>query len=123
MTKLRGVGQVSITVHNVDRAVKFYRDVLELPFVWQTTGMAFFMCGDVRLMLSVPEGPEFDHHGSVIYYAVNDIQEAYDDLRSKGVEFTRPPHEIGKLGDVTVYMAFFHDSENNLLAIQAEATE
>lgn len=120
MTKLHSVGQVSVTVHDVDRAVTFYRDLLELPFVWQTTRMAFFMCGDVRLMLSVPEKSEFDHPGSVIYYAVDDIHEAYDQLRSKGVEFSDEPHEIGKLGDVTVYMAFFKDSEGNTLAIQSE---
>lgn len=120
MTKLHSVGQVSITAHDVDRAVKFYRDILGLPFVWQTAGMAFFMCGEVRLMLSVPEGPDFDHPGSVIYYAVDDIQEAYDELKSKGVEFKGVPHEIGKLGDITVYMAFFNDSEGNMLAIQSE---
>lgn len=122
MTKLHSIGQVSVTVHDVDRAVKFYRDVLGLPFVWQTNGMAFFMCGDVRLMLSVPEGPEFDGPGSVIYYAVDDIYQAYEDLGSKGVAFKGVPHEIGKLGDVTVYMAFFNDTEGNLLAIQSEVT-
>ncbi|QSO52700.1 VOC family protein [Alicyclobacillus curvatus] len=123
MTKLQRVGQISMTVHDVDRAVAFYRDVLGLPFVWQTAGMAFFMCGDVRLMLSVPEKAEFDHPGSIIYYAVDDIYETYEELKSKGVEFHGDPHEIGKLGSVTVYMAFFNDSEGNMLAIQAEVSD
>jgi catechol 2,3-dioxygenase-like lactoylglutathione lyase family enzyme len=122
MTKLHSVGQVSITVHDLDRAVEFYRDVLELPFVWQTNGMAFFICGNVRLMLSVPERPEFDHPGSVIYYTVDDIHRAYNELRLKGVEFHGEPHEIGKLRNVTVSMAFFNDPEGNMLAIQSEVT-
>lgn len=33
MTKIRSVGQISITVHDLSRAVGFYRDVLELPIV------------------------------------------------------------------------------------------
>lgn len=82
--------------------------------------MAFFMCGDVRLMLSIPEKPEFDHPSSVLYYNVDDIHEAYEALSSRGVIFRGEPHEIGKLGDRTIYMAFYSDSEGNTLAIQSE---
>lgn len=118
--KLKSVGQVSVRVNDLNRAVQFYRDILELEFVWQTNGMAFFMCGDVRLMLSVPEKPEFDHPGSVIYYTVDDVHETYNELKLKGVEFHGRPHEIGKLGDFTVSMAFFTDSEGNTVAVQEE---
>jgi hypothetical protein len=56
------IGQASINVHDVDRAVAFYRDTLGLRFLFQAgPKMAFFDCGGVRLMLAVPEKPEFDH--------------------------------------------------------------
>ncbi len=35
----------------------------------RTGPLAFFMCGDVRLMLSVAESPEFDHPSSILYSA------------------------------------------------------
>ena len=56
------IGQASINVHDVDQAVAFYRDTLGLRFLFQAgPKMAFFDCGGVRLMLAVPEKPEFDH--------------------------------------------------------------
>ena len=42
--------------------------------------LAFFDCAGVRLMLSTPE-PGFDHPGSVLYFAVDDIQRTHDALR------------------------------------------
>ncbi|MCL6599931.1 MAG: VOC family protein, partial [Alicyclobacillus macrosporangiidus] len=51
------VGQISVNVHDLQRAVVFYRDTLELPLIWQGPNMAFFACGDLRLYLSVPERP------------------------------------------------------------------
>lgn len=60
MGNVRNIGQVSIAVSNLSRAVAFYRDILELQYIWETDGMAFFQCGEVRLMLSLPESKEFN---------------------------------------------------------------
>jgi catechol 2,3-dioxygenase-like lactoylglutathione lyase family enzyme len=50
------IGQASINVHDVDKAVAFYRDTLGLRFLFQAgPKMAFFDCGGVRLMLAVPK--------------------------------------------------------------------
>ena len=120
MGRIRNVGQISVTVHDLSRAIPFYRDVLGLQYIWETNGMAFFQCGEVRMMLSVPENSEFDHPSSVVYYNVDDISETFNDLVARGVVFQGTPHEIGKLGDRTIMMAFFSDSEGNLAAIQSE---
>ena len=47
------IGQIHISVDDVDRAVAWYRDVLGLEFLFQVPGqpMAFFNCGGVRLYL------------------------------------------------------------------------
>jgi methylmalonyl-CoA/ethylmalonyl-CoA epimerase len=56
------VGQISIHAHDVDRASAFYQDALGLKLLFKAPpGLAFFDCGGVRLMLSRPEKPEFDH--------------------------------------------------------------
>jgi predicted enzyme related to lactoylglutathione lyase len=114
------VGQVGVRVHDLPRAVAFYRDTLKLPLIWQGPNMAFFACDDVRLYLSVPEHPAFDHPSSVIYFQVGDIHAACSALTSRGVELLGAPHEVGRLGHVSVWMAFFHDSEGNTLAVQSE---
>lgn len=61
------IGQIAIPVQELDRAVTFYRDVLSLPFLFQVPNLAFFQCGDVRLLLSKPEGPGTPTKASVLY--------------------------------------------------------
>jgi catechol 2,3-dioxygenase-like lactoylglutathione lyase family enzyme len=58
------IGQIAINTHDLPRSVAFYRDALGLEFLFDAGSLAFFMCGDVRLMLSVAESPEFDHASS-----------------------------------------------------------
>jgi methylmalonyl-CoA/ethylmalonyl-CoA epimerase len=114
------LGQVSVNVHNQDRAVSFYRDTLGLPLLFTTGHLSFFNCGGVRLMLSPPEKPEFDHPGSVLYFMVPDIEAAYRQLLAKDVKFEDKPHLIARLPDHELWMAFFRDSEGNLLALMSE---
>jgi methylmalonyl-CoA/ethylmalonyl-CoA epimerase len=82
--------------------------------------LAFFDCGGVRLMLAKPEKPEFDHPCSVIYYKVQKSTETYEKLCARGIQFENKPHLIARLPDHDLWMAFFRDSENNLLAIMSE---
>ena len=114
------LGQVSMNAHNLDRAVAFYRDTLGLPLLFTTGNMGFFDCGGVRLMLTLPEKPEFDHPGSVLYFSVPDIESAYRQLEAKNVRFEARPHLIARLPAHDLWMAFFYDSENNLLALMSE---
>ena len=81
------VGQIAVPVRDLDRAVAFYRDVLGLRFLFQAPpGLAFFDCGGVRLMLTLPEGPENARHSSVLYYLVDDIQAAWAAVTARGRE-------------------------------------
>lgn len=117
---LSRIHQISMRTHDVDRAVRFYRDVLGLPFLFAAPPhLAFFDCNGVRLMLSTPE-PGFDHPGSVVYFAVEDIRAMYDALESRGVAFRTEPHKIATLADREVWLADFEDTEGNTLALMAE---
>lgn len=111
---------MALPAHDLDRAVAFYRDRLGLPFIWNDSHLAFFQVGDVRLLIETPESPEFDHPGSILYFDVEDIDQAVEVLERQGVTFRDRPHHIGDLGSVAVYMAFFADTEGNLLALQSE---
>ena len=55
---LSQLGQIAINVEDLERAVAFYRDTLQVPFLFEFPGLAFFDCAGVRLMLSKPEGGE-----------------------------------------------------------------
>jgi methylmalonyl-CoA/ethylmalonyl-CoA epimerase len=119
------IGQISVRVHDLDRAVAFYRDVLGLRFLFQAPpGLAFFECGGVRLMLSRPEAPDFDHPGSVIYYVVDDIQAAWTAVTARGAKpattGASEPHLLAKLPDHDLWMAFIDDSQGNLLGLMSE---
>jgi methylmalonyl-CoA/ethylmalonyl-CoA epimerase len=119
-TRLSALGQISMTAKDVTRATAFYRDRLGVRFLFEFPNLAFFDCGGVRLMISKPEKPEFDHPGSVLYFTVNGIEAAHRDLQAKGVEFVEPPHLIAKLPDHELWMAFFKDTEGNTLALMEE---
>ena len=114
------LGQISVNVHEQDRAVAFYRDILGLPLLFSTGHLSFFNCGGVRLMLTPPEKPEFDHPGSILYFVVPDIEGAYRQLTAKDVKFEDKPHVIAKSPDHDLWMTFFRDSEGNLLALMSE---
>lgn len=113
------LGQVSVNAEDVARAKAFYQDVLELRHLFDASGMSFFDCGGVRLMLSLPETPEYAHT-SVLYLEVADIAESHRVLVARGVVFEGKPHRIADLGDRELWMAFFRDSEANMLALMSE---
>ena len=117
---ISALGQVSINVHDSERATSFYRDTLGLPLLFSAGKLSFFNCGGVRLMLSPPEKPEFDHPGSVLYFKVPDIQAAYRRLLARNVRFEDEPHLIARMPDHDLWMTFFRDPENNMLALMSE---
>jgi methylmalonyl-CoA/ethylmalonyl-CoA epimerase len=115
------LGQIAVVVHDLDRAVAFYRDTLGLKLLFQAAPkLAFFDCGGVRLMLSLPEGAEFDHPASILYYKVEDIQGTWATLRDRGADFRGEPHLIARMPDHELWMAFFRDTEGNTLALMSE---
>jgi methylmalonyl-CoA/ethylmalonyl-CoA epimerase len=117
---LNRIGQIAINVYDVGRATAFYRDVLALPHLFSAGHLSFFNCGGVRLMLSPPEKPEFDHPASILYFQVGDIQAAFQRLKSAGVKFEDEPHLIARMPTHELWMNHFHDTEGNLLALMSE---
>jgi len=115
------IGQIAIIVHDVPRAVRFYRDALGLRFLFEAPPkMAFFDCGGVRLMLSLPETRELDHPSSILYFRVPDIRATRAELGSRGVAFASEPHLVARLPDHDLWLAEFHDEDGNVLALMGE---
>ena len=115
------IGQIAINARDLERAAAFYQDTLGLKLLFKAgPGLAFFDCGGVRLMLTRPEKPEFDHPGSILYFAVPDIQAVHAAMKEKGVRFEDEPHVVARMPDHDLWMVFFRDSEENLMGLMSE---
>jgi predicted enzyme related to lactoylglutathione lyase len=117
---LSTIEQIAVNAQDIDRAVAFYRDKLGMKLLFSVPpSLAFFDCDGIRLMLSLPPKPEFDHESSIIYFKVEDIQGAYAKLTERGVQFEEAPIFVADMGTYDLWLASFRDSENNLLALMA----
>ena len=115
--------QVSQPADDLDRAIAFYRDVLGLRLIARYGDLSFFDLDGTRLLL---EKRGANHGSSVLYFGVSDLDNAWRELRDRGVKFIDEPHTIftdaqgtfGPVGD-DERMAFFHDTEGNVLALSS----
>ena len=112
--------QVAIPVRDLERAKRFYGEQLGLTHLFDSPpGLSFFQCGQTRLMLSQPEGPD-TAAGSILYYGVPDARQACTVLAREGVEFEQQAHCIARVGDKDIWLAICRDSEGNLLGLMSE---
>ncbi len=117
--ELTGILQIGIPVREVERATAFYREVLELRFLMNGPNMAFFDCGGVRLYLTGSSGPH-EIGAPAIYFRTNNIDKQYETLKKKNVAIHQAPHVIANLPGQDLWLMWFRDSEDNLLAIMEE---
>jgi len=103
-------------VANMDKAVKFYRDVLGLKMKFESPGWSEFVTGETTLALH----PASDKNpaGKVeLGFTVPDVAAFYRDMSGKGVLFTMPP----KKQDFGGMLAQFVDSEGAACSVGVEA--
>ena len=117
---ITSLGQISINVHDLERATAFYRDILALPLLFAVPNLAFFDCGGVRLMLGRAETPELDHPSSILYFRVTEIKAAHQRLLEMGVQFLNAPRVIAPMPAYDLWMAAFRDSEGNTMQLMSE---
>lgn len=114
------IAQIAVTVGELERAKRFYRDSLGLIHLFDAPpGLSFFQCGETRLMLSRPEGAE-TAGSSILYYGVEDAEAAYRRLSAEGVRFEEEPKRIATVGGKAVWLAIARDSEGNLIGLMSE---
>ena len=116
---LETIGQIALTVDDIARARDFYQNTLGMKFLFDAGNLAFFQCGDIRLMLSASDktGPR---GGTILYFRVRDIQATFSTLKQRGVRFIDEPHLIAKMPDHDLWMVFLNDNESNTIGIMCE---
>jgi methylmalonyl-CoA/ethylmalonyl-CoA epimerase len=117
---ITSIGQISIIVHKLERAMAFYRDTLGLPLLFTAGNLAFLDCGGVRLMLGPAETPELDHPSSILYFRVKDINAAHRRLAELGVNIEAPPRLIAPMPTYDLWMMGFRDTEGNIMELLSE---
>ena len=120
-TELGPIGQIHLSVSDIGRALPFYRDVLCLPQVFDVPSqtMAFFQCGGTRLYVGEAE-PGRDVSHPLLYFRVDDIDEAHRDLQGRGALFEGPPHLVREDESMQLWLAFLRDTDGTLLALMEE---
>ena len=106
---LNQLGQVSLGVDDVDAAEEFYGQKLGLRKLYRFSGLTFFDCASVRLLLEKSRSQPFVPNGSVLYFRTPEITVAVRDLEAKGVAFIDKPHLIAPMEDHDLWMTFFKD--------------
>ena len=115
------VGQLLVPVTDLERGTAFYRDALGLTFLFSAPPqMSFFMAGNVRLLVGVPEAAQVAQRGSMIYFTVADIHAVHATLASRGVKFGAAPHLVHRAPTYELWLAEFRDPDGNQLALMSE---
>lgn len=115
------IGQIAITVSDVDKALDFYRDVVGLEFLFRPgPEMVFLKSGDTRIMLTTPKGHGKVGHNSIMYFIKNDIENAFDVMVERGAEIERRPELTAKMADHDLWIGFIRDPDGNLVGIMEE---
>lgn len=116
---LAKIGQIGITVTDLDRAVAFYRDTLGMKFLFRVPNLAFFDCAGIRLMLGLPEANGEIFH-PILFFRVDDIQKAADTLAQRGITFESEPATVARLEKHDLWLAAFRDPDRNVIELMSE---
>ncbi len=115
------IGQIAVTVSDVNQALAFYRDVLGLKFLFRAgDNLAFVAAGDVRIMLSTPQGHGAPGANSVLYFKVTDIAAAHTAVVARGAANERAPQLTARLPDHELWIGFVRDPDGNLVGLMEE---
>jgi predicted enzyme related to lactoylglutathione lyase len=119
--KVTQIRQIAITVSEMASALAFYRDVLGLEFLFSPVEhIAFLAAGEIRIMLTTPQGEGNAGGNSILYFAVADIDATHAALLTRGAKNERGPEVTAKMPDHEVWTAFVRDPDGNLIGLMEE---
>ncbi|OOG61633.1 glyoxalase [Rhodanobacter sp. B04] len=120
-SRLSNIGQIAVTVSDVEAALSFYGDTLGLTFLFSAgPNLVFLDAGGVRLMLSTPQGAGSVGHNSILYFKVTDIVAVHAALVERGAVSERAPQLAAKLPDHELWIGFLRDPDGNLVGLMEE---
>jgi predicted enzyme related to lactoylglutathione lyase len=120
-SRTTSLGQLALTVSNIQQALEFYRDIIGLEFLFAPTeNLAFLQAGETRIMLSTPQGAGEAGKNSIPYFKVVQVEEFYETALAKGATKERTPQLAAKMPDHDLWIGFLKDPEGNLVGLMEE---
>ena len=120
-TSSPAIGQVAITVADVESALGFYRDILGLTFLFSAgPQLAFLDAGGVRVMLTTPQGAGAVAANSIHYFSEQDIEATQAALVARGATEERAPQLAARMPDHALWTGFLRDPDGNLVGLMEE---
>ena len=113
------IGQIAITVRDLAISKNFYQNLLGMTFLFDAGSMSFFQCGEIRFMIGTSDKP-VSPASTIIYFRVDDIEEAYAQLMKQGVASQAKPHLVARMPDHDLWMAILNDPDDNTFALMSE---
>ncbi|SVE17996.1 uncharacterized protein METZ01_LOCUS470850, partial [marine metagenome] len=112
----RGVVGAIIWTDNLERLLNFYRDTLELKPSSRQSNFVSFATGETRLGIGIHSevsGQTRDPYRIMLNLGVDEINESYELLKTRGVQFVRPPEKEHWGG----WVATFLDPDGNIIQL------
>jgi catechol 2,3-dioxygenase-like lactoylglutathione lyase family enzyme len=122
--QVTGVSELVLEVADLERAERFYSEVLELPVVerWPHRDAIWILAGATRIGLWRPQvGLEGSRGGEHVHFAMQvadgDFDARVEAMRAHGHEV--PVHEFGPLADGAppTRAAYVHDPDGHLVEL------
>jgi predicted enzyme related to lactoylglutathione lyase len=118
---IESIGQIALTVGDVERSVAFYRDTLGLNFLFSAgPTLAFLDAAGIRLMLSTGDGEFKPGSSTVLYFRVASIDDEHATISARGATFVDTPHLVARMPDHELWMCFLKDPDGNVLGLMEE---
>lgn len=118
---ITGIGQIAVVVADVTVAKRFYTEILGLKFLFDAgPNLAFVAAGDIRLMLTTPQGAGEVGKNSVLYFRTSALDSLYTQAVERGAKPERAPQLAAKMPDHELWIGFVRDPDGNLVGMMEE---
>jgi catechol 2,3-dioxygenase-like lactoylglutathione lyase family enzyme len=112
-----GVG-LMLFVSDLGRSLRFYRETLNFTVTHHNTSSAVLTYGGGRVVLRrVIDMSPVDRRVVHLHVDVPDVDAAYQELRSKGVEFVHRPRVMTRSDRLELWAATFRDPDGHAIAL------
>lgn len=118
---ISSIGQIAVVVSDVAKAKQFYVELLGLkPLFDAGPNLSFVAAGDVRLMLTTPQGAGEAGKNSILYFKTAGLDAYFRALVERGAKVERAPQLTARLPDHELWIGFVRDPDGNLVGLMEE---